>query len=173
MHLLRFTFENHRSFRDEATLDLARPTLKTLHPSKGTTWSDHIHHVDGIYGANASGKTNVLDALHYMLGAIGSSATSWLEKPQFPRAPFALIPGQMTAPATFELEFIVSGKRYAYRFATEAEGVTEESLHVVNTRWKEVFVRNADGRVKGLKGYPTLPDVNSLFPALPNSTTKP
>lgn len=154
MQLLRFTFENHRSFRDEATLDLTRPTLKTLRPSKGTTWADHIHHVDGIYGANASGKTNVLDALHYMLGAIGSSATSWLEKPQFPRAPFALIPGQMTAPATFELEFIVSGKRYAYRFATDADGVTEESLHVVSTRWKEVFVRNADGRVKGLKRIP-------------------
>jgi abortive infection protein len=154
MHLLRFTFENHRSFRDEATLDLTRSTLKTLRPPKGTTWTDHIHHVDGIYGANASGKTNVLDALHYMLGAIGSSATSWLEKPQFPRAPFALIPGQMTAPATFELEFIVSGQRYAYRFATDGDGVTEESLHVVSTRWKEVFVRNADGRVKGLKRIP-------------------
>lgn len=145
-------FENHRSFRDEATLDLARSTLSTLRPPKGTTWVDHIHHVDGIYGANASGKTNVLDALHYMLGAIGSSATSWLEKPQFPRAPFALIPGQMTAPATFELEFIFSGKRYAYRFATDTNGVTEESLHVVSTRWKQVFVRNADGRVKGLGG---------------------
>ena len=152
MQLLRFTFENHRSFRDEATLNLARPTLKTLRPPTGTQWSDHIHHVDGIYGANASGKTNVLDALHYMLGAIGSSATSWLEKPQFPRAPFALIPGQMTAPATFELEFIFSGKRYAYRFATDTDGVTEESLHVVSTRWKQVFVRNADGRVKGLGG---------------------
>lgn len=152
MHLLRFTFENHRSFRDEATLDLARSTLSTLRPPKGTTWVDHIHHVDGIYGANASGKTNVLDALHYMLGAIGSSATSWLEKPQFPRAPFALIPGQMTAPATFELEFIFSGKRYAYRFATDTDGVTEESLYVVSTRWKQVFVRNADGRVKGLGG---------------------
>lgn len=152
MHLLRFTFENHRSFRDEATLDLTRSTLSTLRPPKGTTWVDHIHHVDGIYGANASGKTNVLDALHYMLGAIGSSATSWLEKPQFPRAPFALIPGQMTAPATFELEFIFSGKRYAYRFATDTDGVTEESLHVVSTRWKQVFVRNADGRVKGLGG---------------------
>lgn len=152
MHLLRFTFENHRSFRDEATLDLTRSTLSTLRPPKGTTWVDHIHHVDGIYGANASGKTNVLDALHYMLGAIGSSATSWLEKPQFPRAPFALIPGQMTAPATFELEFIFSDKRYAYRFATDTDGVTEESLHVVSTRWKQVFVRNADGRVKGLGG---------------------
>ena len=152
MHLLRFTFENHRSFRDEATLDLTRPTLKTLRPSKGTEWTDHIHHVDGIYGANASGKTNVLDALHYMLGVIGSSATSWLDEPQFPRAPFALIPEQMTAPATFELEFIYSGQRYDYRFATDSDGITEESLHVVSTRWKEVYSRNTDGRVKGLKG---------------------
>ena len=79
MHLLRFTFENHRSFRDEATLDLTRSTLSTLRPPKGTTWVEHTHHVDGIYGANASGKTNILDALHYMLQTIEFSATSWLE----------------------------------------------------------------------------------------------
>ena len=152
MHLLRFTFENHRSFRDEATLDLTRPTLKTLRPPKGTEWTDHIHHVDGIYGANASGKTNVLDALHYMLGAIGSSATSWLDEPQFPRAPFALKPEELSADAAFELEFIVDGQRYDYQFATDSDGITEESLHVVSTRWKEVYSRNTDGRVKGLKG---------------------
>ena len=79
MHLLRFTFENHKSFRDEATLDLTRSSLTTLRPPKNSTWTDHIHRVDGIYGANASGKTNVLDALYYAVSAIGASATAWLD----------------------------------------------------------------------------------------------
>ena len=154
MHLLRFTFENHRSFRDEATLDLTRPTLKTLRPPKGTTWTDHIHHVDGIYGANASGKTNVLDALHYALGAIGSSATSWLEHPRFLRVPFALMPQYATAPATYELEFIHDSQRYELRFITRPEGIVEESLRVVGTRWKTIYTRSEDGLVSGLSGVP-------------------
>lgn len=154
MHLLRFTFENHRSFRDEATLDITRPTLKTLRPPKGTTWTDHIHHVDGIYGANASGKTNVLDALHYALGAIGSSATSWLEHPRFLRVPFALMPQYATAPATYELEFIHDSQRYELRFITRPEGIVEESLRVVGTRWKTIYTRSEDGLVSGLSGVP-------------------
>lgn len=152
MHLLRFTFENHRSFRDEATLDVTRHTLKTLRPHKGTTWTDHIHHVDGIYGANASGKTNVLDALHYMLGTIGSSATSWLDRPRFPRAPFSLTQQATTAPASFELEFIHHGQRYKHRFVTNTDGIVEESLRVVNSRWKAIYTRSEDGRVKDLSG---------------------
>jgi len=152
MHLLRFTFENHRSFRDEATLDVTRHTLKTLRPHKGTTWTDHIHHVDGIYGANASGKTNVLDALHYMLGTIGSSATSWLDRPRFPRAPFSLTQQATTAPASFELEFIHNGQRYKHRFVTNPDGIVEESLRVVNSRWKAIYTRSEDGRVKDLSG---------------------
>lgn len=154
MHLLRFTFENHRSFRDEATLDVTRHMLKTLRPPKGTTWTDHIHHVDGIYGANASGKTNVLDALHYTLGAIGSSATSWLDHSQFPRVSFALTPQTTTAPATFELEFIHDGRRYEHRFVTSADGIVEESLREVSTRWKTIYTRSQSGNVKGLSGIP-------------------
>ena len=131
---------------------MTRHTLKTLRPPMGTTWTDHIHHVDGIYGANASGKTNVLDALHYTLGTIGSSATSWLDRPRFPRAPFSLTQQATTAPATFELEFIHNGQRYEHRFVTNTDGIVEESLRVVNTRWKAIYTRSEDGRVKGLSG---------------------
>ena len=152
MHLLRFTFENHRSFRDEATLDLTRSTLSTLRPPKGTTWVDHIHHVDGIYGANASGKTNVLDALHYTIGAIGGSATSWLDRPSFLRKPFVLDTDSADALSSFELEFIHNNERYQYKFTTNSEGIVEEKLHIVNVRWKKVFDRSREGHVSGLSG---------------------
>ena len=154
MQLLRFTFENHRSFLDEATLDLTRASLKTLKLPEGTSWTHHIHHADGIYGANASGKTNVLDALHYALGAIGSSATSWLDYPQFPRAPFALTADATVAPTTIELEFIHDNRRYQYRFVADADGIIEESLRVVVVRWKSIFTRSRSGQVNGLFGRP-------------------
>lgn len=154
MHLLRFTFENHRSFRDEATLDLTRPTLKTLRPSKGTEWTDHIHHVDGIYGANASGKTNVLDALHYMLSAIYGSATSWLEYENFPRKSFALDDDSEEAPSSYELEFVHDNIRYEYKFTATNEGILNEILYEVGQKWRKVFSRSSDGHVKGIPGLP-------------------
>ncbi len=154
MHLLRFTFENHRSFRDVATLDLTRSSLKTLRPPEGTTWEEHIHHVDGIYGANASGKTNVLDALRYVLGAISASATSWLDLSEFLRVPFALSTQTLSDPAAFELEFVHADHRYEYRFTTDSDGIIEESLREVSARWKTIYRRSQSGHVKGLSGVP-------------------
>lgn len=156
MHLLRFTFENHRSFREVATLDLTRSTLKTLRRPEGTSWAEHIHHVDGIYGANASGKTNILDALHYILQTIEFSATSWLELPVFPRAPFALTTQTLSDPATFELEFVHTGQRYEYRFTTNTDGIVEESLREVSARWKTIYRRSQSGYVRGLSGIPVV-----------------
>lgn len=154
MHLLRFTFENHRSFRDEATLDLTRSSLKTLRLPQGTTWAEHIHHVDGIYGANASGKTNVLNALHYMLSAIYGSATSWLENEHFPRKPFALDNESEEAPSSYELEFVHDNIRYEYKFTATNEGILNEILYEVGQKWRKVFSRSSDGHVTGLPGLP-------------------
>ena len=153
MILLRFTFRNHRSFRDEAVFDLTRPSLKTLKLPEGTRWADHVHHVDGVYGANASGKSNLLDALHYALIAIKSSASTWLGAPGFPRAPFALDPARLDDPGEYELEFVSQDRRYIYRFSTDAEGIRDESLKVVGKqRWTALLERTRDGKVARVRG---------------------
>ena len=64
--LIQFSFKNFNSFRDEATLDLSA--------AKMTEFSDRVVAVGGekllltaaIYGANASGKSNVYSAFEYM-----------------------------------------------------------------------------------------------------------
>ena len=153
MILLRFTFRNHRSFRDEAVFDLTRPSLKTLKLPEGTRWADHVHHVDGVYGANASGKSNLLDALHYALIAIKSSASTWLGAPKFPRAPFALDPVRLSDPGEYELEFVSRERRYDYRFSADAEGICDESLKVLGKqRWTSLLERTRDGKVSRVSG---------------------
>lgn len=152
MILLRFTFRNHRSFRDEAVFDLTRSSLKTLKLPEGTRWADHVHHIDGVYGANASGKSNLLDALHYALIAIKSSASTWLGAPEFPRAPFALDPARLDDPGEYELEFVSQDRRYIYRFSTDPEGIRDESLKVVRQRWTSLLERTRDGKVSRVRG---------------------
>ena len=153
MILLRFTFRNHRSFRDEAVFDLTRPSLKTLKLPEGTRWADHVHHVDGVYGANASGKSNLLDALSYALRAIKSSASTWLAAPRFPREPFALNPAHLGDPGEYELEFVSQGRRYFYRFSVDTEGIRDESLRVLGKqRWTSLLERTQDGKVARVSG---------------------
>ena len=153
MILLRFTFRNHRSFRDEAVFDLTRSPLKErLRPPEGTRWADHVHHVDGVYGANASGKSNLLDALRYALIAIKSSASTWLGAPKFPRAPFALNPARLGDLSEYELEFVSQGRRYIYRFSVDTEGIRDESLKVVRERWTSLLKRTRDGKVARVRG---------------------
>ena len=153
MILLRFTFRNHRSFRDEAVFDLTRSSLKTLKLPEGMRWADHVHHVDGVYGANASGKSNLLDALSYALRAIKSSASTWLGAPGFPRAPFALNPARLGDLSEYELEFVAQGRRYIYRFSVDTEGIRDESLKVVGEqRWTTLLKRTRDGKVARVSG---------------------
>lgn len=153
MILLRFTFRNHRSFRDEAVFDLTRSSLKTLKLPEGTRWADHVHHVDGVYGANASGKSNLLDALRYALIAIKSSASTWLGAPEFPRAPFVLAPVRLGNLSEYELEFVAQGRRYIYRFSVDTEGIRDESLKVVGEqRWTSLLKRTQDGKVARVRG---------------------
>lgn len=68
MALLSFTVKNHKSIRDEVTLDLTRPSLKTLQPKDGN-WAAAIYPLAGVFGANASGKSAILDALIYAFNA--------------------------------------------------------------------------------------------------------
>ena len=64
--LIQFCFKNFKSFRDDTILDLSA--------TKITENSNHVIHIGtekilpiaAIYGANASGKSNVVDAFRFM-----------------------------------------------------------------------------------------------------------
>ena len=88
--LLRFRFSNFRSFRDEQELSLIAGPFADL--------PDVVRHPAGlkegvlpgaaIYGANASGKTNVIQAMGFMASAVSSSHRDWTPYGPIPREPF-------------------------------------------------------------------------------------
>ena len=64
--LLQFNFKNYLSFRDDTTLDFTATNI-TEHPAHVVTiGKEKVLPLAAIYGANASGKSNVLEAFHYM-----------------------------------------------------------------------------------------------------------
>jgi predicted ATPase len=74
--LRSFRVENHKSIKDEAEL-LLMPVYDKSRP---------VVPVTAIFGANAAGKSNVLDALRWMRQAVIDSFRLWEPERGVPRA---------------------------------------------------------------------------------------
>lgn len=159
MLLLSFSVRNHRSLRDEAVLDLTRPSFRTLRPREGETWQKQTYPVAAILGANASGKSAIVDALWYARSAIMASASGWLNQKTMPRDAFALDESSMSASSEFAFDFVLDGVRHQYRFEIDDEGVVSESLFdLPGARRRRLLLRDSTGTVK------LHPDLGSIGP---------
>ncbi|HTU23958.1 MAG TPA: ATP-binding protein, partial [Pirellulales bacterium] len=97
-----------------------------------------------LYGANASGKSNVLSALFFMREAVLLSMRVWDAKGGIPRTPFGWgsKPGE---PSTFEVTYIREGTKYQYGFVVDDTLVAEEWLYAWPNGRKQIwFEREGD-----------------------------
>lgn len=118
--LLSFAVRNFRCFVEEAELSLISPALKTNVPRPGHDWADCTERVAAIYGANASGKTTVLEALRALSAAVRSPGSGQ------PYRPNADAVGDSSV--EFRVEFVTNGVRYLYEAHFKAWGVAFEAL---------------------------------------------
>lgn len=154
MNLLSFTVRNHKSIRDVVTVDLTRPSLKTLQPKDGD-WHAVSYPLAGIFGGNATGKSALLDAFRYAFTAIKQSSTAWQESKSMRRAPFKLDGDHQSSTSLYELDVVFDGHRYLYGFEVDREGIKREWLRDVPTsRWRTLLERNRDTDV--LTFHPSL-----------------
>ena len=87
--------------------------------------SERVLTVAGIYGPNASGKSNVLDAIAWLSMAVATSLRGWED--YIPRDAHRFGKGP-ASPTEFDLELEVDGVRYAYRVEVDDSAVLFESL---------------------------------------------
>ena len=83
----------------------------------------------GIFGANASGKSNVLAALVDMRSAVLNSYARWASYDGIPRSVFALDPTRESEPSFFEVDLVMDGVRWTYGFELSRTRVEAEWLH--------------------------------------------
>lgn len=129
--LIRFRVENYRSINEPQELSfVAAPltefTEKLMHSPQLEV---DLLRVVGIYGANASGKSTLLNALKFMKTAVLDSHRSWKPKADIPRQPFLLDVKKSKAPSLFEIDFLIDDSRYTYGFTLDSTDVLEEWLH--------------------------------------------
>jgi AAA15 family ATPase/GTPase len=139
--LIEFRVENHRSLRDEQVLTMesgrggeaADPRPRQV---EGTQIS--LLPVIAVYGANASGKTNVLLALAFMRDAVLNSFNEWGPDQEISRNAFAWGKYQHEL-SRFDVTFLLSGVRYEYGFCLSNTAVEEEWLFAWPNGKKQVW----------------------------------
>ncbi|RAY14887.1 ATP-binding protein [Actinomadura craniellae] len=133
--LLSFRVANHRSFYGEQEL-LLLPAYDKTRP---------VTPVAGVYGANASGKSNLLDALGFMRRAVLESFAQWGPLGGVPRDRFALARSAEAEPSTFGVDLLLDGQRYVYGFGADDDRITEEWLYTYpHGRRRVLFERDGD-----------------------------
>ena len=146
--LLRFRFSNYRSFREEQELSLVASPLSEMPETvmASSAVPDGVLPVAAIYGANASGKSNVLKALQFMQGAIKDSFGNWPPNGPISYEPYALDGSSSTQPSQFVMDFLFKGSRYHYGFTSNSDGIVSEWLHAFPNQRRQVWFDRKRGR---------------------------
>jgi hypothetical protein len=140
--LIRFRLENFRSFRDEQELSFVASSLRDLpevvREVKGI--DQGLVTVAAIYGANASGKSNVLKALAHMEAAVRLSHRSWKPEGPIRTEPFLLDEESGKRASTFEVDLLLDGVRFQYGFTLSSEAVLREWLYAYPSARKQTWL---------------------------------
>lgn len=162
--LIQFNFKNFKSFREETTLDLSATRMTEFSDRVVTIGNEKILPVAAIYGANASGKSNIYSAFEYMSEYVVNSFKYGDEEEKFEEyrpTPFLFDSISSDAESSFEVYFTVTGdkaeKIYNYGFCVDREGITEEWLNVkakTARKYSTVFYRNTVENELDLSGFP-------------------
>lgn len=167
--LIEFRVKNFRSLRDEQVFSLVASVDKTLldtHAFRtGLKAAPHLLKSAVVYGANASGKSNLIKALQYMRGVVLESAARQPGQTYDRLQPFKLDATSSTLPTEFEVTFILEKVRYQYGFAMNSQRIVREHLLVYKAfkpqRWFERLFNEESGKDEynfgsGLKGAKNL-----------------
>lgn len=165
--LLQFNFKNFKSFKDDTILDLTATKISEFSNHVVSVANEKILPVAAIFGANASGKSNVQEAFRYMAMYVinsleyGDESDSKKKSSKFYKpTPFLFDNNSKTAESLFEVYFIDSeengAKTYNYGFTVDNNGVCEEWLNYKSKSsrgdFKRIFYRN--GKEYDLSGIP-------------------
>lgn len=149
--LVEFTVGNYRSFKEPVTFSMVAANLKAKNQELD---QNNVFEIEkqpalltsaALYGANASGKSNLVAALNIMRDLALYSAIGTERMGGIAVEPFRLNTKTRTQPSHFEIIFIAGGKRYRYGFEVTRDRVEAEWLYFVpSTREAKLFERERD-----------------------------
>lgn len=130
--LIEFSVTNFKSIQTTQTLSLAASPVSELReqnsfaiPEQGVP---RLLRSAAIYGPNASGKSNLMEAIDFMDCFVRESSKEGQEGEPIEVKPFLFNVASRAEPSEFEVLFLQEGVRYQYGFAVNSTRVTHEWL---------------------------------------------
>jgi len=165
--LIQFSFKNFKSFRDETVLDMSSTKITEHSDRVVGIGKEKLLPTAAIYGANASGKSNVIEAFRFMTTYVmdsfdygGEASKTKKNARKLVRTPFLFDEKSADEESAFEVYFITSEddgcKTYNYGFSLNSEGIVEEWLNSkakTAKEFKRIFYRGKDNDIE-YKGIP-------------------
>ena len=156
--LIQFCFKNFKSFRDDTILDMSATKITEHSDRIFTVGNEKILPVAAIYGANASGKSNVIEAFRFMVTYVlesfsygGDGDDKKSKNKRLKLTPFLFDSASRDSESTFEVYFIDSEEHgyraYNYGFTLNQGGVVEEWLNSkakTAREYKRVYYRSQE-----------------------------
>lgn len=158
--LLRFEAANYRSILEPVELSMIavdgdRPSTRGF-----DLLAERVLTIAGIYGPNASGKSNVVESLAWLSTAVGRSLRAWDQV--VPREPFKFGPGPATS-SVHEVEMVVRDVRYAYRVEVVDSAVLFEGLYSYPERRRRVLFERDGLEIHFRRGLGALAGTRELL----------
>jgi len=156
--LIEFSVANYRSIAATQTLSLVAKKDDELKesvceyslPGIGDVL---LSKVCAIYGANASGKSNIFKALHFMRWFVVGSATEIKPDAIINVDPFRLAEAKPKEPSFFEVHFLAGEVRYLYGFKVDEKRVYSEWLYSFPKGRRRLIFRREFSQEKGRTDY--------------------
>lgn len=145
--LVEFKVGNFLSFKDIVTLSMVASSDKEHLDTNIIEVNNKLRLVRSaaVYGANASGKTNLFKAMDFMRKFVLKSAGESLSTEEIPVENFRLSTETEKVPSTFEATIMIDNIRYRYGFQVDKERIYNEWLFFVPTiREAMLFIREKD-----------------------------
>ena len=150
--LIEFRVGNFRSFKETVTFSMVAAKLaaknKELDANNVVSLDDQLNLLTSaaIYGANASGKSNIIAALRFMRNFVINSSKESQAEESINVEHFRLSTVTENEPSFFEVIFYLEQRRYRYGFTVTTNRVIAEWLYYVPTsREARLFERGLEG----------------------------
>ena len=139
--ILEFSVTNFLSFKNKVTFSMMANSNKGLDDNYVLIDSRKVLKTAAIYGANASGKSNLFRILTLVIFMLKSSNNMDINA-KLPIIPFKLDDEDNKTPSTFEIRFITDNIRYVYGFIADETQIYDEYLYYYpNGREAKIFDR--------------------------------
>lgn len=152
--VLEVTLTNFFSINEKITLDLQAANIQTkearaLNGNTLAVGNERLLKTVAIYGANASGKSNIIKAIKAAVDMILDSH-NYNEGDIFAFKPFKF--GQNDAPSEFYIRFIVNDIEHEYSFTCTRDEIITESLYYYPKGRKALIFSRDERKAGGKKG---------------------